>query len=158
LKRKYTRLVLVAGITLMLDQATKELVMQGLSLHENLELIPGFFSLTHIHNAGGAFGLLAGEVTPTRVLFFLAVSGLALGVILYLYARIPPGKPWIEGALAMIFGGALGNMVDRLRFGEVVDFLDFHIGAVHWPAFNVADSAISVGVGILCLCVLSRRI
>ncbi len=158
MKRKYTRLVLVTVITLLLDQVTKELVMQGLSLHENLEIIPGFFTLTHIRNAGGAFGLLAGEVTRTRALFFLVFSGLALGVILYLYAKLPPGKPWIGGALAMIFGGALGNMVDRLRFGEVVDFLDFHIGAVHWPAFNVADSAISVGVGILCWCVLSRRI
>jgi signal peptidase II len=148
----------VAGITLLLDQVTKALVTQGVSLHENLEIIPGFFTLTHIRNTGGAFGLLAGQVTQTRALFFLAISGLALGVILYLYARLPAGKPWIGGALAMILGGALGNMVDRLRFGDVVDFLDFHMGAVHWPAFNVADSAISVGVGILLWCVLSRRI
>ena len=132
--------------------------MQGLSLHENLEIIPGFFALTYIRNAGGAFGLLAGEATRTRAFFFLAVSGLALGVIVYLYTKLPPGKPWITAALAMIFGGALGNMVDRLRFGEVVDFLDFHIGTVHWPAFNVADSAISVGAGILFFCALSRKI
>jgi signal peptidase II len=150
--------VLVVGIILLLDQVTKEIVMQGLSLRENLEIIPGFFTLTYIRNAGGAFGLLAGEATRTRAFFFLAVSGLALGVIVYLYTKLPPGKPWIAAALAMIFGGALGNMVDRLRFGEVVDFLDFHIGTVHWPAFNVADSAISVGAGILFFCALSRRI
>jgi signal peptidase II len=150
--------VLVVGIILLLDQVTKEIVMQGLSLRENLEIIPGFFTLTHIRNAGGAFGLLAGEATRTRAFFFLAVSGLALGAIVYLYTKLPPGKPWIAAALAMIFGGALGNMVDRLRFGEVVDFLDFHIGTVHWPAFNVADSAISVGAGILFFCALSRKI
>ena len=151
-------MVLVVGIILLLDQVTKEIVMQGLSLREPLEIIPGFFTLTYIRNAGGAFGLLAGEATRTRAFFFLAVSGLALGVIVYLYTKLPPGKPWIAAALAMIFGGALGNMVDRLRFGEVVDFLDFHIGTVHWPAFNVADSAISVGAGILFFCALSRRI
>jgi signal peptidase II len=158
LKGKHTRAVLVVGIILLLDQVTKGIVMQGLSLREPLEIIPGFFTLTYIRNAGGAFGLLAGEATRTRAFFFLAVSGLALGVIVYLYTKLPPGKPWIAAALAMIFGGALGNMVDRLRFGEVVDFLDFHIGTVHWPAFNVADSAISVGAGILFFCALSRRI
>lgn len=152
-------MALVVGITLLLDQVTKEIVMQGLSLRENLDIIPGFFTLTHIRNAGGAFGLLAGEATRTRAFFFLAVSGLALGVIVYLYTKLlPPGRPWIAAALAMIFGGALGNMVDRLRFGEVVDFLDFHVGAVHWPAFNVADSAISVGAGILFFLALSRKI
>jgi signal peptidase II len=134
------------------------MVMQGLMLGDNLEVIPGFFTVTHIRNAGGAFGLLAGEATRTRAFFFLALSGIALGVIVYLYAKLPPGKPWIAAALAMIFGGAMGNMVDRLRFGEVVDFLDFHIGAVHWPAFNVADSAISVGAGILFFSALSKRI
>ena len=158
MKGKHTRAVLVVGIILLLDQVTKGIVMQGLSLREPLEIIPGFFTLTYIRNAGGAFGLLAGEATRTRAFFFLAVSGLALGVIVYLYTKLPPGKPWIAAALAMIFGGALGNMVDRLRFGEVVDFLDFHIGTVHWPAFNVADSAISVGAGILFFCALSRRI
>jgi len=134
------------------------MVMQGLMLGDNLEIIPGFFTLTHIRNAGGAFGLLAGEATRTRAFFFLALSGGALGVIVYLYAKLPPGKSWITASLAMIFGGALGNMVDRLRFGEVVDFLDFHIGTVHWPAFNVADSAISVGAGILFFLTLSKRI
>jgi signal peptidase II len=158
LKGKYTRFILVVCITLLLDQATKEILMHGLSLRENLEIIPGFFSLTHIRNTGGAFGFLAGEATRIRAFFFLAVSGLALGIIVYLYTKLPPGKPWVAGALAMIFGGALGNIIDRLRFGEVVDFLDFHVGAVHWPAFNVADSAISVGAGIVFFLALSRKI
>jgi signal peptidase II len=158
LKGKYTRFILVVGITLLLDQVSKEIVMRGLSLGENLEVIPGFFALTHIRNTGGAFGFLAGEATRTRTLFFLAASGLALSIILYLYAKLPPDKPWVAGALAVIFGGAMGNIVDRLRFGEVIDFLDFYVGAVHWPAFNVADSAISVGAGLLFFCALLRKI
>ena len=156
--RKYvTFLLIVAGI-LLVDQVTKGLVTQRFSLHENLEVIPGFFYLTHIRNTGGAFGLLAGEPSSLRTGLFLAISCVALGIIFYLYTRIPPGKPWLNAGLAMTFGGALGNLIDRLRFGEVVDFLDFHIGTLHWPAFNVADSAISVGVGIFCFYLLIKKI
>jgi signal peptidase II len=156
--KKHTILILFAGITVLVDQVTKGIITRGFSLHENLEVIPGFFSLTHIGNTGGAFGLLAGEATGVRTLFFLAVSVLALGVVLWLYIRVHPGKPWIAAAFAMIFGGALGNLIDRLRFGQVIDFLDFYIGTVHWPAFNVADSAISVGAAIVFLCALLRKI
>jgi signal peptidase II len=158
LRKKYTILVLIAGSTVLLDQVTKEIVRHAFSLHETLQVIPGFFAFTHIRNTGGAFGLLAGEATQGRTLFFLVVYVLALGIIFWFYARTAPDNPWVNAALAMILGGALGNLIDRLRFGHVVDFLDFHIGTVHWPAFNVADSAISVGVGILCFFVLSRRI
>ncbi len=158
LKKQYTRLFLVAGITILVDQVTKEIVLHAFSLHESLEIIPGFFTLTHIRNTGGAFGLLAGEATWLRTLFFLVVSCLALGIVLYLYTRIAHCKVWTAASLAMIFGGALGNLIDRLRFGEVVDFLDLHIGTLHWPAFNVADSAITVGVGILFFKALLRKI
>ena len=156
--RKYVTLLLIVAGILLVDQVTKGLVTQRFSLHENLEVIPGFFYLTHIRNTGGAFGLLAGEASRLRTGLFLAISCLALGVIFYLYTRIPPGKPWLNAGLAMTFGGALGNLIDRLRFGEVVDFLDFHIGTLHWPAFNVADSAISVGVGIFCFYLLFKKI
>ena len=158
LKRRYTLLLIFAGMTVLADQVTKEIVRHAFSIHESLAVIPGFFSLTHIRNTGGAFGLLAGEATQARTLFFLAVSVLALGMIVCFYAKIPSGKPWASVALAMICGGALGNLIDRLRFGEVVDFLDFYVGTAHWPAFNIADSAISVGVGILCFLVLWKKI
>ncbi len=158
MKRKYTTLVLVAGVTILVDQVTKAIVMRAFSLHETLEVIPGFFALTQIRNTGGAFGLLAGEATWFRTLFFLVFSCLALGIILYSYRRLASTKPWVAVALAMVFGGALGNLIDRLRFGEVIDFLDFYVGTAHWPAFNIADSAISVGVGILCLNVVLRKI
>lgn len=150
--------MLIAAGVLLADQVTKGLVTQRFSLYENLEIIPGFFNLTHIRNTGGAFGVLAGEASRLRTGLFLAMSCVALGIVVYLYARIPPGKPWLGAGLAMICGGALGNLIDRFRFGEVVDFLDFHIGTLHWPAFNVADSAISLGVGIFCSYLLLKKI
>ncbi|MBW1740253.1 MAG: signal peptidase II [Deltaproteobacteria bacterium] len=151
-------LLLIGVGVLLVDQVTKGLVMQTFPLHENVEVIPGFFNLTHIRNTGGAFGLLAGETFRLRAVLFFGMSFVALGIIFYLYTRIPSGQPWLDAALAMTFGGALGNLIDRLRFGEVIDFLDFHIGTLHWPAFNVADSAISVGVGIFCFYFLFKKI
>jgi len=151
-------LTLFAGFILVLDQLTKEMINHTLPVYKSLEVIPGFFALTHIRNTGAAFGLLAGEPTRTRTLFFLAVSLLALGVIFSLFTRIASDRPWVTAALAMIVGGVLGNLIDRLRFGGVVDFLDFHVGTIHWPAFNVADSAISIGVGILCFYVAFKKI
>ncbi|MBW1860403.1 MAG: signal peptidase II [Deltaproteobacteria bacterium] len=138
--RKYVSFFLIAAGVVLLDQ------------------LPGFFNLTYIRNTGGAFGLLAGEASRLRVGLFLAVSSAALGIIFYLYTKIPPGRKWLDAGLALTFGGALGNLIDRLRFGEVVDFLDFHIGTMHWPAFNVADSAISVGVGIFCFYLLFKKV
>ena len=83
---------------------------------------------------------------------------MALGIIFYLYMRIPRGKPWLDAGLALTFGGAVGNTIDRVLLGEVVDFLDFHVGTLHWPAFNVADSSVSIGVGIFCFYLLFRKI
>ncbi|UCG80212.1 MAG: signal peptidase II [Desulfobacterales bacterium] len=158
MKRKYITFVLIAAGIILIDQVTKVLITQRFLLHENLEIIPGFFDLTYIRNTGGAFGLLAGKPSWLRTGLFLAVACIALAIILYLYQRIPPGKPWLEAGLAMTFGGAVGNIIDRVRCGEVVDFLDFHIGTLHWPAFNVADSSISVGVGIFCFYLLFKKI
>ena len=157
-RKKYLIFFLIAAAVVLADQLTKGLVAQKFLLHENLEVIPGFFNLTYIRNTGGAFGLLAGGVSGLRTLLFLAVSLAALGIIFYLYTRIPPGKKWLDTGLAMTFGGALGNFVDRVHFGQVVDFLDFHVGSLHWPAFNVADSAISLGIGIFCFYVLFKKV
>ena len=157
MKRKYITFLLIGAGILLIDQAAKGVVAQRFSLYESLEVIPGFFNLTYIRNTGGAFGLLAGEVSRLRTGLFLAISCVGMGIIFYLYTRIPPGEPWLDAGLAMTFGGALGNLIDRVRFGEVVDFLDFHIGTLHWPAFNVADSAISVGVGIFCFYFLFKK-
>ncbi|MBW1742504.1 MAG: signal peptidase II [Deltaproteobacteria bacterium] len=157
LKRKYTTFLLIVAGILVLDQVTKGIITHRFLLHESIEVIPGFFNLTYIRNTGGAFGLLAGEPSPLRTLLFFSISCVALAIIFHLYSRVPSDKPWLAVGLAMTFSGASGNLVDRLRFGEVVDFLDFYVGTWHWPAFNVADSAISVGVGIFCFYLLFKK-
>ena len=154
-------LPVAAALVLIADQITKYLVATRLEVGQSVDLTPWLapvFSITHVTNTGVAFGVLAGEASRLRTVLFLAASCVALVVIFYLYMRIPPGKPWLDAGLAMTFGGAVGNVIDRLRFGEVVDFLDFHIGTVHWPAFNVADSSISVGVGIFCFYLLFKKV
>jgi len=138
----------VAGAVLILDQTTKALVLKHLPLGGSISVIPGFFDLTHVHNPGGAFGFLSGMSSEVRSLLFVAVSVLAVGLILYFYWQTPVRQRLLAIGLALLFGGAVGNLIDRVRFGIVVDFLDFYVGELHWPAFNVADSAITVGVFI----------
>jgi signal peptidase II len=141
-------LALAAGV-LVLDQVTKAVVSTTLKMYQIRPVIPGFFNLTRVHNTGAAFGLLAGQASPVRTFFFLTVSFLALGVVLWMFLRLPPDQKVELVALSLIFGGALGNVVDRARLGEVIDFIDVYYRSYHWPAFNVADSAITVGVILL---------
>ena len=138
----------IAGLVVLLDQFTKWLVLGKMPLYQSIPVVPGFFNLTHIRNPGGAFGFMAAGSQGVRNLLFLGVAILAMGLIVYFYRSTPRTHPYLATALAGIFGGAVGNLIDRLRFGEVVDFLDFYVGAYHWPAFNVADSAISVGITV----------
>ncbi len=138
----------IAGMVAILDQATKLVVLRKIELYETIPVISGFFNLTRLHNPGGAFGFMASGSSTTRSLLFLGASLLALVLIVYFYKNTPKSHRFLSGALSMIFGGAVGNIIDRIRFGEVIDFLDFYIGAYHWPAFNVADSAITVGISI----------
>jgi len=135
-------------LVVVLDQITKQLVLTKLPLYQAVSIIPGFFNLTHIRNPGGAFGFMAAGSQDVRNLIFIGASTVAIGLIVYFYRNTPKTYPYLASALAMIFGGAVGNLIDRLRFGEVVDFLDVYVGAYHWPAFNVADSAITIGMTI----------
>jgi signal peptidase II len=146
---KVVKLLMVSGTLIVLDQLSKMVILRTMPLYETIPVIPGFFNITHIHNPGGAFGFMASQGPEVRSFLFLAMSTLAAVVILFFYLRTPAAYSWLSTALLMIFGGAIGNMIDRYRFGEVVDFLDFYAGGYHWPAFNVADSAISVGMAIL---------
>ena len=147
----------LAGAVVILDQATKLLVQRAFRLGESLPVLPGVFNLTYVLNPGAAFGLLAGAAAAFRGPFFIAVSVLAIAVICYYHARYARGDPLPTVGLALILGGALGNLIDRLRVGMVIDFLDFYLGAYHWPAFNVADSGITVGVGLLLVEMLRER-
>ena len=135
-----------AAAVIVLDQASKWSVLARFRPGEALELT-GFFNLVLVFNKGAAFSFLS-AASGWQTLFFLAIAlGAALAVSVLLLRST--GTRLFRFALALILGGALGNAVDRLRFGQVVDFLDFHVGAWHWPAFNVADSAITVGALLL---------
>jgi len=155
---KYGRLLLIAGTIVITDQITKAVVLAKMALYQSIIVIPGFFNLTHIHNPGGAFGFLAQQDAIVRVAVFLVASTVAIGLIFMFYRQIPRSHPVLASGLALIFGGAIGNLIDRLRIGKVVDFLDFYIGSLHWPAFNVADSAITVGVAIFLVHLVFRKL
>jgi signal peptidase II len=138
-------------VVLILDQVTKALALAYLPPGRPVGIIDGFCSLTLVMNPGLAFGFLSSTpVTWRWIVALLSIGALAvLGVV---GLRLLPAGGWLSGlALGLIFGGAIGNLIDRARFGAVVDFLDFYWRAYHWPAFNVADSAISVGVALLAL-------
>jgi signal peptidase II len=139
----------LTGSVIVTDQLSKLHIMQTMRLHESIPVIPNLFSLTYIRNPGAAFGLMAGSSNAFRMVFFGLTSVFALvllGTILY---RMPEREWMGRLSVAAILGGAVGNLIDRLRFGEVIDFLDVYIDNYHWPAFNVADSAITVGVIVL---------
>jgi signal peptidase II len=157
MNKHYMLFTIVAGMVVILDQVSKAIVVQVMPLHSTIEVIPGFFNLTHIHNPGGAFGFLAGNDVALRHAIFLGVSVAALLLILYFYHNTPMSHSFLGIGLAMVFGGAAGNLIDRFRLGEVVDFLDFYVGSTHWPAFNAADSAITVGIGIFIAHVVFNR-
>ncbi len=136
---------------MILDQITKTLALEHLLPGQPVSIIDGFFSFTLVMNPGLAFGFLSSTPIAWRWIVALLSIG-ALAVLGVVGLRLLPTGGWLSGlALGLIFGGAIGNLIDRARFGAVVDFLDFYWRGYHWPAFNVADSAISVGVTLLAL-------
>lgn len=141
--------LLVATVVLLLDQATKWWILSVVMRPPTIVEVTSFFNLVLVWNRGISFGLLGdGDQTQAWVLaaFGTIVAG---GLLVWLQRAALPRLPSL--GVGLIVGGALGNVVDRLRYGAVVDFLDFHVGAYHWPAFNVADSAITIGVACLLL-------
>ncbi len=144
--QRWSLLLGVSLVIVILDQITKALVMHTMSVHESIPIIAGFFNLTYIRNPGAAFGMFATTNSAFRLIFFVGTSIFALGLLGTIFYRMHPADVWGQLSVSGIVGGAIGNLLDRLRYGEVVDFLDFYLGGYHWPAFNVADSAISVGV------------
>jgi len=156
--KKYWMLFGVAAMVVILDQVVKLLVVDKIPAYGSIVVIPGFFDLTHIYNTGGAFGFLAGKSSLFRHLFFLTASVIAMGMIVYLYLKTPRDYLFLRSGLTMILGGAVGNVIDRIRLGKVVDFIDLHINDLHWPAFNIADSAISVGILIFVYHLIFKKI
>jgi signal peptidase II len=151
MKRKYWILLIVFVFIFLIDQWTKFLVQQKLFLYQSVEIIPAFFNLIHVRNTGGAFGVLGGERGGLGSFLFIAVSLIAVAAILVLFTRLKEEDRNLSLSFSLVLSGALGNLVDRLRHGEVVDFLDFHVGSYHWPAFNIADTAICIGIALMVL-------
>jgi signal peptidase II len=142
---------LLLGTIVVLDQVTKEILKHSLDLHEYRPVVDGFLSLSHVRNRGAAFGLLADAGLPFQGPVLAVISLLALGAIAGYAWRLPAEARIPRLALAFILGGAIGNLVDRVRFGYVVDFIHVYWNQHSWPDFNVADSAISTGVVLLLL-------
>ena len=156
MKRKYWVLSIFCIGILLLDQWTKHRVVLKLPLYRRVKVIQGFFDLTHVRNTGGAFGIFGGEKGGLGSILFVVVSLIAIGAIVFLFFKVKENEKTLALSFSLILSGAVGNLIDRLRYGEVVDFLDFHLSSYHWPAFNVADSAICIGIGLMALELLIR--
>lgn len=146
---KRVHYLILSAVIIVLDIWTKSLVLARIQLHEAIPVIPNFFQLVHVRNTGAAFGLGA-NASSKLVPILLNVGAIAVFCVVVVYAlRTAVTDRLLQTGLHLILGGAIGNLLDRFRFGYVVDFLDVYIGRHHWPAFNVADSAICIGIALL---------
>lgn len=152
-KRLITFFSISSGIAAV-DQLTKWLVLSFIPLDGGINVVPGLVNIVHARNPGAAFGIMSQHSSDFRWLFLLAVSVAALLVVLWLVLSSHDLSTGLLIGYSLFFGGAAGNLIDRARFGEVIDFLDVFVGQYHWPAFNVADSALCVGVGLFALCAI----
>lgn len=162
MKRKYWILLIFCLGILLLDQWTKYVVIQKLALYQKVEVIQGFFSLIHVRNTGGAFGIFGGEKGGVGSVLFVVFSLMAIGAIVFLFVKLKENERVLALSFSLILSGALGNLIDRLRYGEVIDFLQFYLPFLPWrifnpwPTFNVADSTICFGIGLLALELLKQ--
>jgi len=143
-------------VMIALDQAAKFVISRTVELYESRAVIPGFFSITRIHNRGAIFGAFNQSNNQVVFIALTAASLLALGLVVFYFFKTPPSDRLMKISLALIMAGALGNLLDRLTHGFVIDFLDVYVRNAHWPFFNVADSCISVGA-VLMLFIFFRR-
>lgn len=150
-KKKYLVFFTTFALLVILDFLTKAYISSTMFLHDSFPVINGFFNITYVKNPGAAFSFLADAPAAFRSIFFITVTSLAILCILYYIVKDTFEDPFMIYGLSLIMSGAVGNLIDRVRQGEVVDFIDLYIGSYHWPAFNVADSAITVGAFLLLL-------
>lgn len=163
MKSKYKILLIVTPIVFLLDLFTKGLVLQNIPFGESVSVIPGFLDLVHVRNSGAAFGMFAGFDENFRTPFFYLIYILALGILFYCFRTLKEGEHFYPFILSLIAAGVVGNGTDRIRFGNVVDFISVHFRdeilwgiELRWPAFNVADSAITVAAVLLVLHTLKK--
>jgi len=154
---KYTLLLITVGVVVVCDQVTKLFVDTAMLPHQSITVIENYVHITYIRNPGGAFGLLArtgrGFVRP----LLLGLSLAAVLILTLIYRATPRDRLLSRIGFSLILGGAVGNLTDRIRLDEVIDFVDVHWYQYHWPAFNIADSAITIGVALLCWDLLFAR-
>lgn len=155
MRNKYLWSGSIVGIILVLDVLTKHLVEKYIRLYDLVVVIPGFFNLTHVRNKGAAFSILSTLPDAWRVGFFISATLIAIVVIAALIRK--NDDRLLVSAFALILAGAIGNLIDRIRFGEVVDFIQWYVKSFYWPSFNVADSAITVGVSLLVIDMILRK-
>jgi signal peptidase II len=149
LNNKYFLLFIISGTLIVLDQYTKFMVVLHIPLNYSVQVIENVFNFTHIRNSGVAFGLFASQQSEYKALMFITISTIAIMAILVLFHQNPKEKKMVQMGLILIFSGAIGNLIDRTLHGEVIDFVDFVIKGNHFPAFNVADSCITIGVSLM---------
>jgi len=145
LRKKYHLLIWPALAVLVMDQISKWAVLNGFQPYESIPVIKGLFNLIRVHNRGMAFGIMNRNQGAFGFYFLILATLAAIVLLLYWVRHLKQNEVGITFGLGLILGGAIGNLVDRVHLGSVVDFLDFHLGSHHWPAFNLADSAITVG-------------
>ncbi|MDH3257416.1 MAG: signal peptidase II [Nitrospinota bacterium] len=146
MSNRYLQLFLTSNILIILDQYTKMWVNAHIPKHHYITVIDNFFAITHIRNPGVAFGLFAEGPSEYKTYLFIGFSVIAIVAILIFFHQTPQKNRMVRIGLILIFSGAIGNLIDRILYQEVIDFLDFYYGAYHWPAFNIADSCITIGV------------
>lgn len=153
-----SRLLILSAFVVVADLWTKWLVESRLALHESLTVIPSFLDFTHVRNSGVAFGLMPTHGAWLGTLLLAALGLVALGVIAYYFHRTPAEHTLLLLGLALILGGAVGNLIDRVAAGAVTDFIDVYVGTWHWYTFNIADSAITIGIALMaCDLLIARR-
>jgi len=149
MKSRYIMFASIAAVGIIVDQITKVIVDRSMQLYDSIPIVENFFHLTYVRNRGAAFSFLSNA--SWRLPFFITVSFIAAIVILVAFRKLRDDQKLAHTSLALIFSGAVGNLIDRIRLGEVIDFLDAHWYRHHWPAFNIADSLICVGVFLLAI-------
>lgn len=172
MKRKYWILVIITPAIFIIDQITKWLIVSHVEIGEKIPIIPGLFDIVHFRNTGAAFGLFSGMSEDVRVPFFYVVAVIATVVLAFMYRAVSDREILLPVALSLVFGGIAGNVLDRLRLREVVDFLSFHVDnrvfmgkafgrtfafPLEWPAFNVADMAITTAMVLIVISAIMRR-
>jgi len=142
---------------ILIDQATKLIVARSVNLYESVRIIPGFFNITVIHNKGAIFGFFSQTGNQLVYVLLTLASFAALGLVVYYFFKTPPTEKLMKISLSLVLAGALGNLIDRIFRGYVIDFLDFYVKRWHWPFFNVADSCITIGACLLILVFFRRK-